>query len=61
MQPIEIIVIIAAVSFVLAILTVYIKRRIKGEPTGDCACCHTNKEKLLKKYHKMYGCKCVNK
>ena len=54
MSPIAIIVVISLISIVLAVLAVYIKRRIKGEPTGECACCHKGTKKMLKKYHKMY-------
>ena len=55
MSPIAIIVVISLISIVLAVLAVYIKRRIKGEPTGDCAYCHKGTKKLLKDYHKMYS------
>ena len=30
----------------------YVYKRKHNLPTGDCACCHTNVKKLLKKYHK---------
>ena len=55
MSPIAIIVVFASVSFVSAVLAVYIKKRIKGEPTGECACCHKGTKKMLKQYHKMYS------
>ncbi len=55
---IEIIVIIAVVIFLGVLLGIYIYRRSKNLPTGDCAYCHKNKNKLLKEYHKKYGCNC---
>ena len=54
-----------AISLLLAIVTIisslvligflvgsYVYKRMHNLPTGDCACCHTNTKKLLKKYHK---------
>ena len=54
MQPIEIIVLILAPSFVLFILSSYIYKRIKGLPTGECADCGLKKasKKLIKYYRK---------
>ena len=37
-----------------AIIGTYIYRKVHHLPTGECACCHANKKKMLKKYHKMY-------
>ena len=54
MSPIAIIVVVSLISIVLIVLAVYIKRRIKGEPTGDCAYCHKSTKKMLKQYHKKY-------
>ena len=54
MSPIEIIVIIAAVSIVTINIAIHFKKRIKGEAVGECANCHINKDKILKQYHKKY-------
>lgn len=49
---IEILVIILAVSFVLAVLGRYIYKKIHHLPTGECECCHKGTKELLKEYHK---------
>ena len=49
---IEILVLALAVSFVLLILGIYIYKKMKHIPTGDCACCHKSKKQLLKEYKK---------
>ena len=54
-----------AISILLAIICVtsslvligalvgsYVYKRKHNLPTGDCACCHINTKKILKKYHK---------
>lgn len=61
MQPIEIIVIVSSVIFVGLIVGIYIKKLIKGEPTGECACCHKGSKKLIKEYHKKYPSCCCKK
>ena len=38
-----------------AIIGFYIYKKVHHLPTGDCAYCHANTKKMLKKYHKMYG------
>lgn len=53
------------VSILLAVFTIlfslcligtlvgrYVYKRKHHLPTGDCACCHINTKKLLRKYHK---------
>ena len=52
------IVLVITISVLLVgfLLGRYIYRKVHHLPTGDCACCHTSKEKMLKKYHKKYGC-----
>lgn len=60
MSPIEIIVIIAAVSIVAINIAIHFKKRIKGEAVGECANCHINKDKILKQYHKKYCKQCLN-
>ena len=54
----EILVIIATIIFLVAIVINHIYRKVKGLPTGDCACCHKSTKKLLKEYHK---CCCSDK
>ena len=48
----EVVVISLTVIFLLAIIGNYFRKKIKGLPTGDCACCHKSKKQLLKEYHK---------
>ena len=55
MSPIAIVTILVLTAIVLANLLVYLKRKIKHEPTGDCAYCHKGTKKMLKDYHKMYS------
>ena len=53
---IEILVVTLVISFLLFLLTRYIYRKIKGLPTGECACCASNKKgsNLVKQYNKKY-------
>ncbi len=51
----EILVLSMAVAFVAIIVGVYIYKKVHHLPTGECACCHKNKKKLLKEYHKSYS------
>lgn len=53
----EVVVISLTVIFLLTIIGNYIKKKIKGLPTGECACCHKSTKKMLKEYHKC----CCNK
>ena len=48
----EIIVILLVVSFFLFLIGRYIYKKVKGLPTGECACCHKSTKQLLKEYHK---------
>ena len=48
----EIIVIGLTIAFLTTIIGRYIYKKVKGLPTGECACCHKSKKKLLKEYHK---------
>ena len=48
----EVIVITSTVFFLLMVIGNYLRKKAKGLPTGDCACCHKSKKKLLKEYHK---------
>lgn len=47
----EVVVISLTVIFLLTLLGNYIRKKIKGLPTGECACCHKSKKQLLKEYH----------
>ena len=49
---IEIAVIVTVIAFFSFIIGRYVYRKIKGLPTGECACCHKSSKKLLKEYHK---------
>ena len=53
----EITVITIVILFFAFLIGRYIYRKIKGLPTGECACCHKSKKQLLKEYHKC----CCNK
>ena len=48
----EVVVISLTIIFLLTIIGNYIRKKIKGLPTGDCAYCHKSKKQLLKEYHK---------
>lgn len=61
MEPIEIIVIIAASALVLSVIGTYIYKKIKRLPTGECASCSTKGNKMLKEYNKKYKKKNLNK
>lgn len=54
---IEILVVALTVAFLATIIGVYIYRKAKGLPTGECACCHKGTKKLLNEYHKSCCCK----
>lgn len=53
---IEVLVLVAAILFVLTILGIYIYKKARHLPTGECACCHKGSKKLLKEYHKFCSC-----
>lgn len=53
----EISVIILIVAFFAFLIGRYIYRKVKGLPTGECACCHKSKKRLLKEYYKFCSCK----
>ena len=48
----EIVVITVVASFFAFLIGRYIYKKIKGLPTGECACCHKSTKQLLKEYHK---------
>ena len=43
------------VIFLLLVIGNYIRKKIKGLPTGECACCHKSTKKMLKEYRKAYA------
>ena len=49
---IEVLVLVAAISFVMLILGRYIYKKVHHMPTGDCVCCKINTKKILKQYRK---------
>lgn len=51
---IEILVIAVTVIFLGVIIGIYIYKKVHHLPTGECECCHTSKNKLVKQYHKKY-------
>lgn len=51
----ELLVLVLVAIFLMALLGVYIYKKIHHLPTGECASCHAGSKKLLKQYHKMYG------
>ena len=58
MEPIEIIVIIAAVAIVAAVIGRYIYERVKHMPVGECSCCSGRMQKNLKKIAKEIKAEC---
>ena len=46
---------VSSIAFISFLLGRYIYKRAHGLPTGDCACCTINKNKLLKQYRKKYA------
>ena len=55
---IEILVVAGVVAFFAFLIGRHIYRKVKGLPTGECACCHKSTKQLLDEYHKCY---CSNK
>ena len=49
---IEILVIVIVIAFLSTLLGAFIYKKIHHLPTGECACCHKSRKKLLKEYHK---------
>lgn len=54
MQPIEVIVIVATLTFVLGYIGVYLYKRYHNIPTGDCSVCKKRMSKMVKKLQKDY-------
>ena len=57
----EIVVIVLIVSFFAALISIYIYKKTKHIPTGDCAACAGKSKRMLKEYRKMYPKCCENK
>lgn len=53
-KVLEILIIIGIILFFGILIGVYIFKKIKHIPTGDCAYCAKRKNQMLKEYHKMY-------
>lgn len=51
---IEILVVIFIVAFLSFLIGRHFYRKKKGLPTGECACCASKKNSLVKKYNKKY-------
>ena len=52
---IEILALVAIVTFIAIMVGVYIYKKIKHLPTGECAYCKMNTKKMLNQYHKKYS------
>lgn len=53
MSIIEILVVIFCVLVVVSNIGVFVYRKCKHLPTGECKYCSSGVEKMLKKYHKI--------
>ena len=51
---IEILVLVLVALFFIALISVYVYKKIHHIPTGDCASCAGKKNALLKAYNKKY-------
>jgi len=49
MELIEIIVITISVLVVASVVGIWIYKKVKHKPTGECACCQANMKKTIKK------------
>jgi hypothetical protein len=52
MEPIDIIILLIAISVVGFVIINYIYRRVHNKPTGDCKMCTMNSEKTINKIRK---------
>ena len=52
MQPIEIIVIAAAILIVSSVIGVYVYKKMNHIPTGECSCCSKNNKNMFNKLKK---------
>jgi len=66
MKPIDIIILVVIVGIVLLILGIYVYKRIKKIPTGECSCCKstTGAKRMFKSIKKELDeektCNCCN-
>ena len=51
----EILVLFLVGLFLVGLLGIYVYKKVKHIPTGECSCCYKKKQKLIKDYHKAYG------
>lgn len=58
MNTIDIVILVLVIAVVLLIIGVYIYKKIKKIPTGDCACCGSKGNKLIKAYNKKHHKSC---
>ena len=54
MQPIEIIILVFSIVFVLSVFGNLIYKKAKGKPIGECADCKKKMNKFVKEYRKKY-------
>lgn len=54
MGPVEIVTIVVVSLIVVSIIGVFVYKKIKHLPTGECSCCKSKGNALLKKYRKKY-------
>lgn len=63
-ETVSIILAVVSILFSLALIGSlvgsYVYKRSHNLPTGDCAYCHANKDKILKEYRKKYGSRKTN-
>lgn len=52
---IEILVITLVIAFLGFVIGRHIYRKAHHLPTGECECCHSSTNDLVKKYHKAYN------
>ena len=50
----EILVIIAVITFFMVLIGRYIYKKKNNLPTGDCAYCHKGSKEMIKEYHRYY-------
>ena len=50
----EIAIVLAVVAFFGFLIGRHVYRKVKGLPTGECACCHHSGKKLVEEYHECY-------
>ena len=63
MKPIDIIILSVIVGIVLLIIGIYVYKRVKKIPTGECSCCKSTtgaKRMFKKELDKEKACNCNN-